>query len=42
VLGALLTHAPPNRINDVRLAAAIRTNDADHVVIEVNQRAIDE
>jgi hypothetical protein len=38
----LLTHAPTNRINDVRLAAPVGTDDTNHVMIEVNDRTIDE
>ncbi len=37
---ALLTHAPANRIDDVRLAAAVRTHNRQHVVVEVQNRAI--
>ena len=40
--GALLAHAPADRVDDVRLAAAVRTDDADDVVVEVDDRAVDE
>jgi uncharacterized membrane protein YgcG len=42
VLRALLAHAPADRVDDVRLAAAVRPDDADDVVVEVDHRAVDE
>ena len=42
VLGRLLTHGPAHRVDDVRLAAAVRADDARHVVIKAHDRAIHE
>ncbi len=42
VLRALLAHAPADRVDDVRLAAAVRTDDADDIRVEVDDGAVDE
>jgi hypothetical protein len=42
MLGALLTHAPAQRIDDVRLAAPVRADNANDVVIEVDNRSVHE
>src|SRR5450755_1238163 len=42
VLRALLAENPTNRIDDVRLAATIGADNADHVVVEVDHRAVHE
>ena len=38
----LLAHRPADGVDDVRLAAPVRTDDADDVLVEVDDRAIDE
>ncbi len=42
VPGALLPHAPPDRIDDVRLAATVRTDNRKNVVVEVQDGSVDE
>ena len=42
VLRALLAHAPADGVDDVRLAAAVGADDAEDVVVEVDDRAVDE
>jgi hypothetical protein len=42
MLRALFAHAPADRVHDVRLAATVRSDDPDHVVIEVDDGSIDE
>ncbi len=42
VLRALLAEAPPNGVHDVRLAAAVRADDADDVVVEVDRGTVHE
>jgi len=42
VPGALLSHAPTDRVHDVRFSAAIRPDDGEHVMIEVDDRPIHE
>jgi putative FmdB family regulatory protein len=42
VLGALLAHGPPDGVDDVRLAAAVRPHDADDVRVEMDDRPVDE
>ena len=39
---ALLAEAPADGIDDVRLAAPVRADDGDHVVVEVDDRPVDE
>ena len=39
---ALLAHAPADGVDDVRLAAAVRADDAQDVVVEVEDGAVDE
>ena len=39
---ALLAHAPADRVDDVRLAAPVRADDAEDVVVEVQDGAVDE
>jgi hypothetical protein len=40
ILGALFTHAPAKRVYDVRLAATIGTNNADDVVIKMDDGSV--
>ncbi len=42
VLGALLAHAPADRVDDVGFAAAVGPDDADDVVIEVDHGPVHE
>ena len=42
VLGTLLADAPANGVHDVGLATSVGPNDANHVVVEVNDRAVHE
>ena len=42
VPGALLAHAPPDRVDDVRLAAAVGPDDRQNVVIEMQDGSVDE
>src|SRR5262249_37758345 len=42
VLGALLAHAPADGVDDVRLAASVRADDADDVGVEVNDGPVHE
>ncbi len=42
MLGGQLTHDPTHRVDDIRLAAAVRADDAGEVLGEVDGRRIDE
>ena len=42
VLRALLAHRPANRVDDVRLAAAVRADDAHDLVVEIDHGPVDE
>jgi hypothetical protein len=40
VLGGLLSDAPPQRVHDVRLPAAVRPHDPQHVVVKLDHRPV--
>jgi hypothetical protein len=42
VAGALLAHAPSDGVHDVGLAAPVGTHDAEDVVVEMQDGAVDE
>ncbi len=42
VLRALLAHAPANGVDDVRFPAAVRADDAHHLVVKIDHGAVDE